>query len=52
MNLNFAEAIAALGANASFRIANAQRPPANYLFNTLLPEMNKPSYYVDSGTMT
>lgn len=52
MNLNFAEAIAALGANASFRIANAQRPPANYLFNTLLPEMAKPSYYVDSGTMT
>ena len=24
----------------------------SYLFNTLLPEMNKPSYYVDSGTMT
>ncbi len=52
MNLNFAEAIAALGTNASFRIANAQRPPANYLFNTLLPEVNKTSYYVDSGTMT
>lgn len=52
MNLNFTEAIAALGTNAAFRIANAQRPPANYLFATLLPEMAKPSYYVDSGTMT
>lgn len=52
MNLNFAEAIAALGANAAFRIANATRPPANYLFNTLLPEMTKPSYYVESGNMT
>jgi hypothetical protein len=52
MNLNFAEAVAALGTNASFRIARAARPPANYLFATLLPEMEKPSYYVDSGTMT
>lgn len=52
MNLNFTEAIAALGTGAAFRVANAQRPPANYLFSTLLPEMPKPSYYVDSGTMT
>lgn len=52
MNVNFLEAIAALGQNAAFRIANAARPPANYLFSTLLPEENRNSYYVDSGTMT
>ncbi len=52
MYLNFIEAITALGPNASFRIANAARPPANYLFNTLLPERNMTSYYVDSGNMT
>jgi len=52
MDLNFVEAISALGPNASFRIANAARPPANYLFNTLLPETPKPSYYIDSGNMT
>lgn len=52
MELNFIEAISALGPRAAFRIANATRPPTNYLFNTLLPEMNKPSYYVDSGNMT
>jgi Phage major capsid protein E len=52
MYLNFIEAIAALGPNAAFRIANAVRPPANYLFNTLLPERNMTSYYVDSGNMT
>lgn len=52
MELNFIEAITALGPRAAFRIANATRPPTNYLFNTLLPEMNKPSYYVDSGNMT
>lgn len=52
MELNFIEAISALGPRAAFRIANATRPPTNYLFNTILPEMNKPSYYVDSGNMT
>ena len=52
MNVNFTETVSALGNDAVFKIANAQRPPANYLFNTLLPEMAKPSYYVDSGTMT
>lgn len=52
MQLNFMEAITALGSNASFRIANAARPPANYLFNTLLPETMKPTYYIDSGNMT
>ena len=52
MFLNFMEAITALGPDGAFRIANAARPPARYLFATILPEMPKPSYYVDSGTMT
>jgi hypothetical protein len=51
MYLNFVEAITALGIGGAFRIANAARPPANYLFNTLLPEMLKETYHVDSGTM-
>lgn len=53
MNLNFQAAIDAIGgANATWRLANAARPAANYLLATLLPEMNKGSYHVESGTMT
>lgn len=52
MNLNFATALAGLGPNAAFDIANEARPPAWYLFNTILPEMNEPDYSIDSGSMT
>jgi hypothetical protein len=52
MYLNFVEAIATLGPDAAFRIANAARPTANYLFATILPEMAKETYHIDSGTMT
>lgn len=52
MYINFAEAINGLGPNPGFRIANASRPPSNYLFATLLPERNMNSYHVDSGNMT
>lgn len=51
MNFNFAEAIASLGNNAAVRIANSARPPANYLFNTFLPERNMPDYTVSAGNM-
>lgn len=51
MNFNFAEALAALGANAAARIANGVRPPANYLFNTFLPERNMVDYHVDAANM-
>lgn len=51
MNFNFSEALAALGPDAAVRIANAARPPANYLFNTFLPERNKTSYQVDAANM-
>jgi hypothetical protein len=52
MELDFRAAIAALGPDGAFRIANAARPPADYLFNTLLPERPMPTYHVDSGSMT
>ena len=52
MNLNFAAAIQALGANAAFRIMNAARPAADYLLATFLPERLKPTYQAKSGSMT
>lgn len=52
MFLDFIAAIAALGTGAAVRIANAARPAGDYLFNTLLPEQNRPSYSVQSGNMT
>ena len=51
MNFNFAEALNGLGVDAAFRIANAARPPGNYLFNTFLPERNMSGYHVDAGNM-
>jgi hypothetical protein len=51
MEFSFREALDKLGRNAGFRIVNDARPASDYLFNTLLPEINKPSYYVDSGYM-
>jgi hypothetical protein len=51
MEFSFREALDKLGRNAGFRIVNEARPSNDYLFNTLLPEINKPSYYVDNGYM-
>jgi hypothetical protein len=52
MNLDFIAVLTALGANAAFRIMNAARPPANYLFATFLPERPKPTYTAKAGAMT
>lgn len=52
MDLNFAVALASLGANAAFKIANVARPPAEHLFATLLPEKPDYDYHVESGHMT
>lgn len=52
MEFSFAQAIADLGANAAFTVANQATPPSDYLFAQLLPEMNKFDYIVKSGTMT
>lgn len=51
MDFSFAEALAALGVNVGARIANAARPPANYLFNTFLPERTLPTYHVEGASM-
>lgn len=52
MIFNFAEALAKLPADAAVRLANTARPPANYLFNTLLPERNAFSYEASAGSLT
>lgn len=52
MNFNFAQALAALPADAAFQIANEARPPASYLFATLLPERPVYDYQAKSGSMT
>lgn len=52
MWLNFAAVIAALGANAAFRIANTARPANDYLFASVLPERNMFTYNVEAGGMT
>lgn len=51
MNFSFAEAINQLGNDVGVRIANAARPPANYLFNTFLPERTLPTYHVDAANL-
>ena len=51
MIFNFAEALATMGQNAAVRVANAARPPANYLFNTFLPERNMQDYHVEAANM-
>jgi hypothetical protein len=52
LNLDFTTVLASLGPEAAFRVANAARPPADYLFATLLPERNVIDYAIKSGTMT
>lgn len=52
MNLDFAALLLGLGRDFAFQIANAARAPGDYLFATLLPEQNRFTYDVKSGTMT
>jgi hypothetical protein len=51
MDFSFRESLDLLGRNASFRIINEARPSSDYLLETLLPEMQKPDYHIDSGYM-
>lgn len=51
MDFSFNEALRTLGRDAGFRIINQQRPSSEYLFNTLLPEVNKTSYYAEDSFM-
>lgn len=52
MFVNFAAVIAALGADAAIRIANEARAPGDYLFETLLPEEQRWTYSISSGSMS
>lgn len=52
MLFNFAEVLENLGADGVVRIANAARPPMNYLFATMLPERNMPSYTVEAANIS
>lgn len=52
MFINFAAVVASLGRGAAFRIANGARTPADYLFNSIIPERNLWTYHVESGNMT
>lgn len=53
MILTFSEALQKLGPDAILRIANAARPPGDYLFQSrLLPMRQDYSYKAESGTMT
>jgi hypothetical protein len=53
MQFNLTEAIRALAAvMAAFKIANQARPPAAYLFASLLPEITKYTYQAKGGSMT
>lgn len=52
MELNFSEILRQLGPDAAFRIINAARPPADYVFNGILPEQTRATYHVRNGSMT
>lgn len=58
MQLTFQQIIDSLNAslprsdNFAFRIARASVVPSDYIFNTILPQENRPDFHVDGGTMT
>lgn len=52
MGINFLAILALLGPEFAFRIANAARPTADYLFARILPEILRTDYSVSSGNMT
>lgn len=52
MDFSFSETLRTLGPGAAMRIANGARPPGDYLFATLLPEMPDYDYDAESGSMT
>lgn len=52
MDFNFSQALIELGPLAGFRIINEARPGNEYLFETFLPEENKPTYHVEDAFIT
>lgn len=49
--LNFATALADLSDQDMFELSASIRPSSDYMFNTVLPEELRNSYFVQSGTM-
>lgn len=52
MNFDLRAAIDSLDQSEVFELANAARPPADYLFNAVLPSIPMDTYDVGNGTMT
>ena len=52
MNFSFVQALLTLGPQAAFKLINAARPAANYLFASILPERPMRSYEVKNAAMT
>lgn len=52
MDFDLRQAIDNLEQSTIFELANQARPPADYLFNAILPSMNMDTYDVANSTMT
>lgn len=52
MNFDLRAAIENLDQVSIFELANQARPPADYVFNSILPSVNMDTYDVDGGSMT
>lgn len=52
MNFDLRQAIENLEQSSVFELANQARPPADYLFNAVLPSLNMDTYDVTNSTMT
>lgn len=52
MDFDLRNAIENLDQAEVFEIANMARPPADYLFNAILPSRNMDTYDIDGGSMT
>lgn len=48
---SFSRVLYKLGVDRMFKVANLARPPANYLYATLLPEIKKYDYTAKAGKM-
>jgi hypothetical protein len=52
MDFDLRQAIESLDPEQVFEIANQARPPARYLFNSILPNRNMETYDIEGGSMT
>lgn len=52
MDFDLRQAIENLDQSSVFELANAARPPADYIFNAVLPSINMDTYDVSNSTMS